>query len=298
MYKNIILIPAWMSFGDGQALVPMIYFLLNYYEKVHFYLKNNCFDVVKYFSDYFSKDELFNKRIFIITNPEEILSNSEYNEYHILDFTERKGYLFYDTNKCDKKYYFNKDNKLYNIHDIDEKYKNIEVEPKKIRLMHVSEYEVSGLNVNVRLDYYKYNRDYEKEELYNQAILSYFNISQGEKYNIINLPPSCGNFNNEEWKKYIKNDYKTINISNLADFPGYLLKFVENAESIHLVDSSNVQLLYLNQYKKNINIYNKDKIYFHVWKLNRNWMENEEEGIDYLYKSLQIPKLENWEFVF
>ena len=75
--KNIILIPPNLAYGDCLSVISLLYYLLDYYEFVYFYLGNTP-TLLNYYYDYFNNDPLYNKRIFISSNPEKLINQGEY----------------------------------------------------------------------------------------------------------------------------------------------------------------------------------------------------------------------------
>lgn len=284
--QGAILIPSYIIVGDASSFVSMVFFLTNYYEKVYFFVGS----LNDYFDKYFNQHKLYKKNIFLLSEITINQINSTFSNYHIVDLSKwgNKEKLFYEDCSIDKKYYFNTYNKFYNVHQISsENYFEGEV---KTFYLHIDNYNFIGLSNNVRLNYYDYTRHLEQENEFYVDILTKFKI-QNENYNIINISETAGSFDPVFWKKFIKNDYPIINISMLAPFPGYLLKLIEKAKSIHLVDTNNVQFIYLNQFKKNIEI--RCNVIFHVWKLNRVF-----PGYQPVFENVLQPRLQNWIFYF
>jgi hypothetical protein len=112
----------------------------------------------------------------------------------------------------------------------------------------------------------------------NTANQLYNLINVDKKYNIINSS------NETDKNLHIKNSYKCIDINNLVDFPGVLLSLIEDAETIYLIYSSNVHLIYHCQYK---HIMKQNKIYFYVWVQNR--VFSPYFMLDYAWKCMTIP---------
>jgi len=283
--KGVILIPSWITIGDASCFVSMVFFLTHYYEKVYFvvgYLND-------YFDKYFYKHKLYKKNIFLVSEITNDQINTLFSNYHIVDLSKWSNEihkLYYNDCTIDKKFYFNQHNRFYNVHQIARE--NIYIGEVKPLYLHIDNYNYIGLTNNVRLEYYEYTREIEQENKFYIHLLAKYKI-KNQKYNVINISEANEPFNPDFWKKYTKNDYPIINISMLAPFPGYLLKLIERANSVHLVDTNNVQFIYLNQYKKNIEI--KCNVYFHVWKLNRIW-----PGYQPVYENVTQPKLKNWIF--
>jgi len=294
MKKNIILIPPCFTYGDCLSVIGMLYFLLDYYEKVYFYVGNDTL-IFEYYLCYFSNDKLLNERIFVIKNPEILLNNSQYGEYHICNTLtaewDKANYLFYDNKNIDSEFYFNDLNPLYNKLNIDKNHifsPNLHLPNKNIETNHLIYYKLLGINNNVRMDYFNYERNIEKEKEIKYTILKSIGINEKEKYNIIN-----DSVNNNQ--KLINNDLPIVNINFLAKCAGDLLTLLEDSETIHFVEGNNVNFFYHSQYK-NIFKYDK-KIYFHIWLRNRNWT-HPNMNLDYAWKMMDEPKLNNWIFIF
>lgn len=297
MNGKIILIPPCLTYGDSLSVVGLLYYLLNHYTEVYFYLGQNS-SLTNYYHDYFSTDPLYNKRIFITKNPADLINNGEYGEYHVCntftgDWTSAQT-NFAELPNINKEYYFNDLNPLYNKLKISDNhicYPNKHLPSTSLQINHLFYYELIGLNNNVRMDYFNYERDIQAEQSIKTQILSNNGISKEGKYNIINDPTDQSN----EIAPFIKNDYKTINISHLSSSPGRLLSLLEGAETIHFIEGCNVNFFYHCQYK-DIFKYNK-KIYFHIWVRNRSWLIPN-MNLDYAWKMMNNPRLPSWEFIF
>jgi hypothetical protein len=93
--------------------------------------------------------------------------------------------------------------------------------------------------------------------------------------------------------KHIHNNYTTIDIHNLVEFPGWLFKLIEDSEEIHFVEGCNA-LFYFCQYKNIINLTTKI-VNFHIWARNRKWIEYK---LDESWTMMSTPKLNNWNYIF
>lgn len=289
MRKNIILIPPCNSYGDIFSVIGLNYFLLEYYEKVYLYITGE--DLLTYYNAYFDNESLFKQRIFLTNKPEDLINNGEFGDYDICN-TLTKGwdmaqFDFYDLSNIDNDYYFNDLNPLYNKLKIDDKYlcnPNKHLPNEILSVNHKFYYELVGLNNKVRMDFFNYCRDYEKELELKNKILRERNIT-GE-YIIINNPL---NYDVSGFKLPV------INISYLATCVGQLSLLVEGAKEIHFIENNNVNFFYHSQYKGIFN-YNK-QIYFHVCLRNRNWMVPN-MMMDWAWKMMDEPRLNNWNFIF
>jgi hypothetical protein len=298
MTNKIILIPPNPAYGDCLSVIGLLYYLLEYYDLVFFHVpqvnhKTNAM-LNNYFTEYFKHEPLYNCRIFVIDNSEQLINEGVYNEYHICNSLANWAYtsfMFFNPEKLDEKYYFNNLNPLYNQLDIPEEHKSgphsHSLPNFSVGINHVIYYKLIGLNNNVRMNYFHYSRNVEKEVILKNELLK----NVGSKYNIINDPIGV----EETLKKHIHNNYPTININYLSSCPGDLLTLIEGAESIHLVEGCNVNFLYHCAYK---NIFNYDnKIHFHVWLRNRHWLVDN-TNMDYAWKMMDTPRLDNWLFHF
>jgi len=290
---KIILIPPCDTYGDIFSIIGMIYFLTNYYENIILLLQNN--KLISYYNVYFCKCELFNKKIFInsLQQVNLLLQHCKYDEYHICNTLtgDWKGpnYFLYKDNIINKHHYFNTENPIYNFLTIPDKYKcspNKKLPLQTLEINHMVYYQLLGMNNLVRMDYFKYTRDYIKENLIEEEMKKKFQINTNDKYNII-----YNSENNIDIKKLVKNNFKIINIHYLVDFPGWLCKLIENAEHIYLVEGNIVNFIYHCQYK---NIIKRNPVYFYTQIRIRNWPHYK---LDYASKMMCFPKLDNWEFV-
>jgi hypothetical protein len=295
--KNVILIPPNLAYGDCLSVIGLLYYLLEYYDNVYFYL-GDSHSLLTYYYDYFNNDPLYGKRIFITPNPETLINDGEYGEYHICNTMtgdwSGPNTIFYDLKNIDRDYYFNDLNPLYNKIDIPEEYRcqpNKHLPNNDLEINHIFYYQMVGLNNKVRMDYFNYERDLESEKNIKNEILWRFGLGPNDKYNIINDPVG----ETDKVIPYINNDYKTLNINYLSVSPGRLLSLMEGSESIHFIEGCNVNFFYHCQFKKLFN-YDK-KINFYIWVRNRNWLYPK-MNLDYAWKMMDDPKLSNWVFIF
>jgi hypothetical protein len=123
MKKNVILIPPCTTYGDCLSVIGVIYFLLNYYENIFFYITKERKEVADYYQHFFMYDELYNKRIFISDDITNLVVNTHLSKYDIVN-THTGDWLsakfdFADLKNVDQ--YFNDLNPLYNSLEIPEK---------------------------------------------------------------------------------------------------------------------------------------------------------------------------------
>jgi hypothetical protein len=295
-YKNIILIPPNLAYGDCLSVIGMLYFLLDYYETVFFYLGSDQ-TLINYYNCYFEGDPKFNKNIFLISDVDTMVNNGLFDDYHICNTMtgdwSGPNFIFYDLNNINKEHYYNDLNPLYNKLEIDH---SLTLVPNKhlpstnVEINHQFYFELVGLNNNVRMNSFDYVRNKTKEILIKKEILSRFGIGVNENYNIINDPVGVA----DSILQRIPNNFKTINVNYLSSCPGNLLTLLEDASTIHFVEGCNVNFFYHCQYKEIFSP--KKRINFHIWARNRHWLYPN-MNLDYAWKMMDRPKLDGWDFI-
>ena len=286
--KNVVLVPPCMTYGDCLSVVGMVYYLLEHYEKVHFFIEPN--NVSDYFRHFFGSDPRFNRDIFLTSNPGDLIQRSNFGDYDVVNVhTGDWSSARFDL-RCDKvENYFNDLNPLYNVLDVVPELQanpNCHLPNQNLEVNHLFYYKLVGLNNDVRMRYFNYIRNEEAEAHYAKLAMARCGIPEGRKYNVVNFPGSAAaSFD-------AGNEHPTINIDMLAPCPGYLLSLVEGAETITLVEGSNVNLLYHCQY---VGVFNPQEVNFVVKHRNRNWPRY---NLDYAWKMMATPQLHNWCFIF
>jgi len=298
-YDKIILIPPHHAYGDIFSVIGLIYYLLEYYNQV-FLSINGENEIFKFCEHFFYNEPLLNNRIYLSSDTDKLIKNSKYDEFHICS-THTGNWtipstIYLNESKVRREHYFNDVNPISNFLNISDKYKyypNKHLPNTELSINHLFYYELIGLNNNVRMDYFSFNRNLEVELTYKKNILKKFNLSNNDKYNIVNVPNNYIDISYVSEK--ITNGYPIINLHYLSPCVGYLPLLIEDAEEIHLVESINTNFIYHCQYK---NIINANKtVFFHIWANNRHWkMEN--MNLDFSYKMMETPKLDNWNFIF
>lgn len=288
--KNVILVPPCTTYGDCLSVVGMIYYLLEHYEQVHFFIRPGHPKVYDYYHHFFMHDPRYGNSIFLTKWPyEELIQKSDFGSYDVVNIETGDWLSAKFDLKCDKiENYFNDLNPLYNVLNVAPEHQtnpNCHLPNRNVEINHLFYYKLVGLNNDVRMKYFHYARNEKAENDHTQRVLTQHGIGSGEKYNVVNCPQ--GN------SIAIGNDYPIINIDMLAPCPGYLLSLVEGAETIHLVEGSNVNFLYHCQY---VGIFKpKSEVNFIVRRRNRNWPQF---NLDYAWKMMSTPILDGWNFIF
>jgi hypothetical protein len=79
-YKNIIFFPPCYTFGDTFACIGLIYFLINYYERVYIYTKTHTFE---FFDSYFKTIKNI-KKIYLCLQEKKNLIMKNYNFQYMI----------------------------------------------------------------------------------------------------------------------------------------------------------------------------------------------------------------------
>ncbi len=306
MYDKLIIIPPCNTYGDVMSIIALMYYFRNFYKETILYLVDTIPQIIRYYQSFFEKDPEFHSHKFIFTNKqiETLIHNNLYDTYHICclhtgDWSNSAGrFVFYDHEKINKLHYFCDYNPIYNFltidhHEIEKPHKALPL--TNVEINSIVYYKNIGLNNNVRMNYFQYFRNREKEREIKQMILQSYHVKETDKYNIINTIGSQGEFiDKDRIKKQIKNNYPCIDINYATDFTGWLCLLLEDCEELHLVEGVNVNFIYYCQFKNIINIHEK-QVYLHNWARNRDWPQYK---LDYSWKMMSQPKLENWTIVF
>lgn len=189
--------------------------------------------------------------------------------------------------------HFNRNNKLGNL------YLNYTLDPFKDPLPSnpACFYQYLGLSDDIRTQYFYFSRNINDENI----LFNKLNLTKG-KYDVICQPPDM-----KIKEKYLGNK-QIINIHNLSSKFTDTLKIVEEAEHIHLVDTSPALFIYHLQYK---NLIDLKEVNFHSYARmdERNCVGVDENNIftehnKYYNNNLRCinamltPKLNNWNFIW
>lgn len=147
-------------------------------------------------------------------------------------------------------------------------------------------YVSAGIPKEYRLDYFHYERDVESENKF------FDSLNLPEKYVVIS--EYSQNLLN---KNYIKNkDIHIFNINNTAQNYFDIIKVIENAEEVHLLENSTSLMTYYLQYNK---LMSDIEINFHAYGRRepaRKCISKDDRNI--FLDMVTCPKLENWNFIY
>lgn len=147
-------------------------------------------------------------------------------------------------------------------------------------------YCAAGIPKNYRLDYFHYERNIESENSFFES------LNLPEKYVVIS---EYGD--NLLDRNFIRNkDLYVLNINNIAQNYFDIIKVIENAEEVHLLENSTALIVYHLQYK---NLMNQVKIQFHTYGRRepaRRCITEESSNI--FMDMMTCPRLKNWNFIY
>jgi len=291
LYPNIVVVPPCQTFGDTLTTVPLLFFLLEYYERVHFFLDDPI--LFRYHTHFFEKHAFFGTRILLMANAAAIQAG-EYDEYHICNLHtgdwkhSPNNYLLSNIPTVVKEHYFCDRRPLYDFHVIDPKYlcaPNISLPLQNTEINSVVYYKMIGLNGQVRLDYFDYVRNREKEEEIKQEVLRKAGIASGTNYAVI----CSSRIQPAKIAQYV--NLPIIDLHCLVEFPGWLFSLIEGSTEIHLVEGCNTNLIYFAQHAGILNIAHLP-VYYHIWARER---KSDLYKLDWYWKMVE-PRHPNWVF--
>jgi hypothetical protein len=147
-------------------------------------------------------------------------------------------------------------------------------------------YVSAGIPKEYRLDYFYYERDFESENKF------FDSLNLPEKYVVISEYDQ--NLLNRD---HIKNkDIHILNINNTAQNYFDIIKVIENAEEVHLLENSTSLMTYYLQYNK---LMSNIQINFHAYGRRepaRKCVSKDDHNI--FLDMVTCPKLENWNFIY
>lgn len=288
--KNIAIVLIHNAIGDFITNNGFIHLLAQMYDKVIIttpftpFAKKNTREYINYlFSDLKQKQKLETREF---SNIEKyIIHTKKINKNIKIDIFKNilRNYLQSLKFKCNKSlynYYLNTNKKKWAI---DKKYIFTE-EDKSLKDNGTLHYINQGLNKFVRLDYFNFNRNINEETKTYNDIIQKNNIVNNE-YNIICEGQQSDGVSSTIDKKYITNDYMNINIHNLVQKPLYLIKLIENAQQIHLIENSHCLMVYYLQHKQ---LMKNCDVHYHVYSRKR------QESQKDFYNMVLNPPLNNW----
>lgn len=282
MIKNLFYI-AWNASGDFIHFFGLIRYLTKYYEKIHFYIKDdknkdNYMKCVEYLYN-----DILDKIIFFSRYPiKYVRKHTNKNDHTIILWNMFGSSAFNNIvilNSNGKYFDLNNNNEYHNIFNfnVDEENKSHE----QLTGQHLNIYNAIGLNYNVAYKYFNIKRDFEIENnIYNDIMFKYKIIDN--KYSII-----C---NDGKIKmKYLNDNKIYIDINYITPIPYHLIKLFENAEELHLIENSHTLFIY-HLYNSGMVKIKNVKIHFYT---RTSATRRKGYANNYLY-----PKINEWEYLY
>lgn len=285
MKNEKLIFLGWNAYGDFLSYNGLIRFMLKYYDIVYIKTDNKFIEHLTYlYNDVLDRVHFLtiDETVNVINNNKDI---SVLNSLQYVDFDENgvtskvSSDRFGNLNVrslVDNDFYFNGDNKISDFLNLESEY----TENKLEYIDNASNFYVNlGLNPDIRYNNFFYNRNlYLEDQLYKELLLRN-NINENEEYAIICEIP--GHSIKDEYKKM-----KNVNINYCTNNPLRLIKLLENAKEIHLIDDSHVLFFYYLYMSNTVKI---DNINVHIYSRNR---------FEYYYKMFMNPKIETWKIIF
>lgn len=282
--KKLFFRPYW-GYGDWISINGMIRFFSSKYDEVNLIVDGSD---LTFLSNLY-KDDV--KIKFVYSNQIGKISNLD--DYLNLEIWEQiknnhNNNNFYDRfNPIGKKFEFD-------VLSIDDECYSREESPhnfirkcrKQLENNSSAFYIAAGIPKEYRLDKFYYKRDFESEDQF---------------FNSLNLPKEyvviCEYGNNLVDRKFIKNkDTYIININNISPKYFDVIKVIENAKEVHLIENSIALLVYHLQYK---NLMKNIKINIHTYSRKEIIRKCISSNNSNLYLDMFLyPKLENWNFIY
>lgn len=281
--KNKIYFKPYYGYGDWLSLNGMVRFLSSKYDEVIIITE--------------SSDITFVKNLYKDDSKVKVIYWYEYQEsdssYDYLDLQ------IWNQSENNRKNYYNRYNQIGNkfgfdvLTIFDECYERLESphnfhnECKKLLEDNASSFYVAaGIPKEYKLDKFYYERDYESENQFFES------LNLPEEYVVI-----CDYGDNLIDRKYIQDkDAHIININNISEKYFDIIKVIENAKEVHLIENSIALFVYHLQYKK---LMNDVQINMHTYARIEDCRRCTSSKKSNVYLDMLLnPSLDNWNFIY
>lgn len=261
-----------MGIGDILCTNGMVNFLLNYYDKI--FILCPCDNTLKIFKLLYKN----NNKVNIIIS---YWGNFEISEEYLDKNIEFDGINLFAEGQ--DPYNFRNRNFIKNVYDINKPIGNSVGLQKNNYSDFITFYSIAGIPEEIKINYFNFDRLYD----YENKLFDSLNISS--KYSII-----CEYGNNLIQRKYINYQNRIINLHNISSNYFDVVKLIENASEVHLINNSISLLVYLLQITGRMKLV---PVKLHSYA--RMGEVNSENIINFYEKhNFLKPKLDNWEFVY
>jgi len=274
-----LIIIGYDAIGDWISYNGLIRYLLKFYNKI--YLVSKTPNISELFIDE-NRVEIF---------PGYVENKDEYDELNLMIYHEPIKHFLFTNN------FFSHKNKIGKYFNVSKEY--IDITPKmtetpvqiftdeclKLENNSTAFYLASGLSKEIKFQYFYFKRNPEKENiLFNKLNL------ENKIYDVI-----CHYEPHTIKNEYIQKLENTINLHNLSNFFD-VLKVIEEAREIHLIENSVALFIYHLQVK---NLLKENKVYLHAYsRKDKNRTAKNENDSNIFIDMLLMPKLKNWEILY
>jgi hypothetical protein len=264
------------SIGDNLTCNGIVNFLLKYYNKIIISTTLVSFKI-KNTTEYIKS--LHNNKVLVLDFNEinNVVKNCYVDIFNLMLKQNKKLQINFTYNN-----FYNENNLFIKKFNIEKIY--IYSDNGNLLDNGTKHYKNVGLNKIVRLEYFNYKRNTVEEDIVYKNIMEKYKIVDNN-YNIICEGLQCDNVKSLINKKYITNNFVNINIHNLVKNPLHLIKLIENAKEVHLIENSHCLMVYYLQYKKLMKL---NKINYHIYSRVR------PEKQKLFFNMVLNPKLNNW----
>lgn len=279
--KKIFIRP-YYGYGDWLSLNGMIRFLTLNYDEVNLIIDGTDENFIRNLY----RDNHKIKFLYECQFKEEDLIHDQLDLQIYKDIFREGSNIYNKLNPIGKKFGFDTEqidcncyNRLESPHNFNKNCRDILVDNAS------SFYVAAGIPKEFRMDRFYYRRNYDSENIF------FNSLNLPKKYNVI-----CEYGENLIHRKYIKNsDLPIVNLHNLSEKYFDIIKIIENAEEVHLIENSISLLVYHMQFKK---LMNPIRINMHTYA-RREECRRCTNKVSNVYLDMFLnPKLENWNFIY
>jgi hypothetical protein len=281
--KKLFFRPYW-GYGDWISVNGMVRFFSSKYDEVNLVIDGSNINFVKNLY----KDDPKIKLI----HSNQVVLNNQIDDYLNLEIWEQKK------EDIPKNFYnrFKQIGKKFNLDviSVDDDCYTIIKSPHKFteKCKFIMEdnasafYIAAGIPKEYKLDKFYYERDFQSEDTF------FENLNLPDDYIVV-----CEYESNLIDRKYIENkQLKIVNINNISEKYFDIIKIIENAKEIHLIENSIALLVYHLQYK---NLMKNVPINMHTYSRKEEIRRCHSSELSNLYLDMFMhPCLKNWNFIY
>jgi len=281
--KKLFFRPYW-GYGDWISVNGMVRFFSTKYDEVNLVIDGSNINFVKNLY----KDDPKIKLI----HSNQVVLNNQIDDYLNLEIWEQKK------EDIPKNFYnrFKQIGKKFNLDvvNVDDDCYTIIKSPHKFteKCKFIMEdnasafYIAAGIPKEYKLDKFYYERDFQSEDTF------FENLNLPDDYIVV-----CEYGSNLIDREYIENKkLKIVNINNISEKYFDIIKVIENAKEVHLIENSIALLVYHLQYK---NLMKNVSINMHTYSRKEEIRRCYSSELSNMYLDMFMhPCLKNWNFIY